>query len=87
FGAKGGSILRLVLRQGLTLALAGVAIGVPAALLLTGVMESLLAGVSPTDPATFVTTAAVFVAVAAMASLVPGLRAIRVDPVEALREE
>ncbi|NNF27903.1 MAG: ABC transporter permease [Gemmatimonadetes bacterium] len=87
FGAKGGSILRLVLRQGLTLALAGVAIGVPAALLLTGVMESLLVGVSPTDPATFVTTSAVFVAVAAMASLVPGLRAIRVDPVEALREE
>ena len=87
FGAEGGSILRLVLRQGLTLAFAGVAIGVPAALLMTGVMESLLVGVSPTDPATFVATAAVFVAVAALASLIPGLRAIRVDPVEALREE
>ena len=54
---------------------------------MTGVMESLLVGVSPTDPATFVATAAVFVAVAALASLIPGLRAIRVDPVEALREE
>ena len=58
-----------------------------AALALTGVMASLLVEVRPRDPVTFVAVPLVFLAVAAVASLVPALRATRIDPVAALREE
>jgi putative ABC transport system permease protein len=87
FGAEAGSILKLVVGQGLALAGTGVAIGLLAALPLTGVMESMLVGVTPTDPLTFGGIAALFLAIAALACWLPALRATRIDPVTALREE
>ncbi|MBW3534685.1 MAG: ABC transporter permease [Gemmatimonadetes bacterium] len=87
FGAERGGILRMVVGQGVALAGAGVAVGIVAALAATGAMASLLVGVEPRDPATFVAVPLVFLAVAAVASLLPALRATRVDPVAALRED
>ncbi len=87
FGAGADTILKLVVRQGLTLAGAGVAVGLVAAFAVTGVMESLLVGVSPTDPMTFGAISGLFVSVAVLACVVPARRATRVDPVTALREE
>jgi ABC-type antimicrobial peptide transport system permease subunit len=84
-GANRGDILRLVLRQGMTLAGAGIAIGIAASLALTRLLASLLYGVSATDPATFAAGAALFVAVAFAASYIPAIRATRVDPVVTLR--
>ena len=86
-GASTGEVLGLVLRQGVRLALAGVAIGLVAALLLTRVMRTMLFGVGATDPATFVLVPLVLLAVAALASYLPARRATRVDPIEALRSE
>src|SRR5712692_4830969 len=79
-GAQQGDILRLVLGQGLGLALGGVAIGLGGAFALTRVMESLLYHVSATDPATFVGIALLFVVVALAASYFPARRATRIDP-------
>lgn len=87
FGAESGSILKLVVGQGLTLAGGGVLLGLLVALPLTGFMESMLVGVTPTDPLTFGSISAVFVAVAAVACWVPARRAAHVDPVTALRDE
>jgi putative ABC transport system permease protein len=87
FGAGGGSILRMVVRQGLALAAAGVGIGVVAALGLTRVIESRLVGVEATDPLTFIAVAVTFLAIAAVACAVPALRATRVDPLSSLRLE
>jgi predicted permease len=87
FGAEAGSILKLVVAQGLALAGGGVALGLLVALPLTRVMETLLVGVTPTDPLTFAGISALFVAVAALASYLPARRATLVDPVAALREE
>jgi putative ABC transport system permease protein len=84
-GAERASILRLVLRQGLTLALAGIAIGLGASLALTRLMSKLLYHVSTTDPATFAGGAVLFAAVAMLASYLPARRATRVDPMVALR--
>ncbi len=84
-GAQHGDILRLVLGQGLGLALAGVSIGIGGAYALTGVMKSFLFHVSPTDPVTFIGIAALFVAVALAASYIPARRAARIDPMAALR--
>ena len=84
-GAQGSDILRLVLGQGLGLALSGVAIGVGGAFGLTGVMQSLLFHVNATDPGTFIGIAFLFVAVALVASYVPARRATRIDPMAALR--
>ena len=75
----------MVTRQGVTLALAGVAIGVGGAVALTRSMRALLFEVRPGDPLTLAAAAAALVVVAAAASAVPALRAARVDPVEALR--
>jgi putative ABC transport system permease protein len=86
-GAGRGQVLRMILRQGLTLAIAGVAAGVAAAFALTRWMESLLYEVRPTDPVTFATVPLVLVGVAILASLLPGWRATRVSPVQALRAE
>ena len=84
-GAQHGDILRLVLGQALGLALAGVILGVGGALALTRVMTGLLFHVSPTDPATFVGVALLFLFVALAASYLPARRAARIDPMEALR--
>jgi ABC-type antimicrobial peptide transport system permease subunit len=85
-GALPRDILRLVIGQGLGLALGGVGIGIAGALALTRVMKSLLFHVSATDPATYAGIALLFVAVAAGASWIPARRATRVDPMAALRE-
>jgi predicted permease len=84
-GAEQGDILRMVMAQALRLSLAGVAIGVCGAFVLTRVMKSLLFHVTAGDPMTFLSVAASFVAVALVASYVPARRAARLDPVSALR--
>jgi putative ABC transport system permease protein len=84
-GAPTSSIFRLVVREGLALSAVGIAVGLVAALPLTGVMRTLLVGVGATDPPTFVAVALLFLAIAAVASWVPGRRAARLDPTHALR--
>jgi putative ABC transport system permease protein len=86
-GAQRGDVLRLVLGDGMKLALLGVAIGLGAAMALTGYLASLLFSVTPFDPASYLTTAGILVAVAALACYVPARRAMRVDPLVALRAE
>ena len=87
FGAPPNGILRLVVKQGLMLALGGVGIGLILSLAVTRFMSSMLIGVSATDPVTLVGVAALFAAVAVLASYVPAKRATRIDPAIALREE
>jgi predicted permease len=86
-GARAGSVMGEVMRQGIGLALVGLGVGLCGALLLTRVLGSLLFGVTPQDPLTFVGTAALLIVVAAMACWGPARRAMNVDPVEALRHE
>jgi putative ABC transport system permease protein len=86
-GATRGDVMRLVVGQGMALALTGIAIGVVAAWALTRAMRGLLFGVSPHDPATFAAMAALLAAIAMGASYLPGRRATRVDPMVALRNE
>jgi putative ABC transport system permease protein len=86
-GAQAGAALRLILGQGLKLALIGVALGLAAALALTRWMESLLFEVRPTDPLTLCLIAVVLLCVAFVACWVPARRAARVDPLLALRSE
>jgi putative ABC transport system permease protein len=86
-GASSGEVLRLVVGHGLVLTAAGVGIGLGAAVALTRVMESLLYGVSATDPLTFAAIALLLTAVAVAASFIPARRATRVDPMIALRYE
>jgi len=89
FGATNESIFRLMIAQGLVLSVIGIAVGVAAALALTGVMEkaSMLISIKPTDPATYVAIALLFVMIASLASWVPARRAASLDPNAALREE
>ena len=86
-GAQHGSILRLVLRNGATMAIGGIAIGLMASLALTRAIGSLLVGVTPTDPVTFLGVSLLLAAVALIASYIPARRAARVDPMLALRAE
>jgi predicted permease len=86
-GAQPGQILRLVVGQGVRLALVGVAIGCAAALALTRLMRSLLFNVSPADPVTFVVVAILLAGVSVAACYIPARRAMRVDPMTALRYE
>ena len=86
-GASARNVAALVLRQGLLLALAGVVVGGGAAFALTRWMESLIFGVSPTDPVTFSAVAALLVGIALAASYVPARRATSVDPMRSLRVE
>ena len=86
-GAGRETVLGSVMAHGLTLALIGLVAGLAAALMLTRLMEALLFEVSPNDPATLAGVAALITAVAAAASLLPAVRATRVDPIVALRDE
>jgi len=86
-GAGSRDVLRLIVRQGMTLVSIGLALGVAGALALTRVMSSLLFEVQPADPLTFVSVSVLLAAVAFAASYLPARRATRVDPMVALRYE
>jgi putative ABC transport system permease protein len=86
-GAQASDILRMVVRQGMGLALAGVAAGLAGSLLATRMMTQLLYEVSPTDPVIYIGISLLLASVALLACLVPALRATRVDPLVALRYE
>jgi ABC-type antimicrobial peptide transport system permease subunit len=84
-GAGSADVLRLVIGRGITLAFAGIAIGVCASLVLTRLLASLLYRVSASDPSTFAAVAALFFCVALAAGYLPARRATRVDPTTTLR--
>lgn len=86
-GARPGEIIRMILRQGMGLALVGVTLGMLGAFALTHAMKSFLFAVTPTDPVTFLGVAAVLAAAAFAACYVPARRAAQVDPNVALRAE
>ncbi len=86
-GAKTADVVSLIVKMGLAPTLAGIGLGLVAAFAVTRFLESLLFGVSPTDPATFAVICVLLIGVAAVASFVPALRASRVDPQIALRYE
>jgi ABC-type antimicrobial peptide transport system permease subunit len=86
-GATAGDLLRLVLESGLKLTAVGVAIGVAASAALVRSLATLLFGVPPLDPVTFVVAPLALAVVALLACLAPALRALRADPIAALRAE
>jgi ABC-type antimicrobial peptide transport system permease subunit len=86
-GAADGRMVTMVLKQGMTLAVAGVVLGLAGAFALTRFLETLLFAITPTDAVTFASVAAVLLAVALVACYVPARRAARVDPMAALRCE
>jgi len=86
-GAKRKKILGMILRQGLELAIAGAAVGLVCALIVSHLMAGLLYGVTPTDPLTFAGVTLVLTTVALAACYIPAIRAMRIDPLVALRYE
>ena len=86
-GARAAEVSRMVVRQGGTVVLIGLAIGLIGAFALTRVMEAILFNVSPTDPATYVVVTVFLLAIGLMATYLPARRAAEVDPVEALRAD
>jgi putative ABC transport system permease protein len=86
-GAQPGNVFGMVVRQGLLAAVAGLTIGLAGAAALGKVLTTLLYGITPTDVATFAGVAALLVAVVLIACLVPARRAVRIDPLEALRSD
>jgi putative ABC transport system permease protein len=86
-GAQMSDVLKLVLKNGMSLAFIGAAVGVAGAVATTRVMSSLLFGVTPTDFATFAAVVVVLVLVAFVACYIPARRATKVDPLVALRYE
>ncbi|MCI0351045.1 MAG: FtsX-like permease family protein, partial [Acidobacteriales bacterium] len=86
-GASGSSVLGMVVRQGLTRAAIGIALGLAGAFAVTRLLANYLVGVTPTDPLTFAAVTLFLAVVAVMSSLAPALRATLVDPMIALRSE
>jgi ABC-type antimicrobial peptide transport system permease subunit len=86
-GAGNGQVVRLVLGQGLGIAIIGIVLGIGGAVGLSRLVASLLYGVSPSDPMTYGAVAGVIAVVAVAACLVPMRRATRVDPLEAIRAD
>jgi ABC-type antimicrobial peptide transport system permease subunit len=86
-GAQRGKIMAMVLRQGLGMAMAGAGLGLVGSVIVSHLMAGLLYGVMPTDPLTFVGVTLVLTGVALAACYIPARRAMRVDPMIALRDE
>jgi ABC-type antimicrobial peptide transport system permease subunit len=86
-GASKRDVVRLVLRQGAILTLVGLVLGLPPAVLLGQALSSLLFDVSPIDPLVFTLAPAILILAATLASLLPAVRATRITPLEALRNE
>ena len=86
-GAARGEVTTMVLRRSLMIAAAGITLGLAGAAGVTRVLQGMLFGVTPSDPLTFVVVAAMFAAIALVASYLPAQRAAGVDPLEALRCE
>ncbi len=86
-GAQAGDVVRLVIGQGMKLALLGIAVGLGGALVVTRSMKTLLFGVRPTDPLTFAAIALLLMLVALLACWIPARRATKIDPLTALRQE
>jgi ABC-type antimicrobial peptide transport system permease subunit len=86
-GAGAGSLMKMVVFQGVVLALTGVVIGIAAAMAVTRGLSFFLFGVNPFDPLTFTTVSLILLGAGVMATILPARRATRVDPVEALRAD
>jgi putative ABC transport system permease protein len=86
-GAQRRDIFSLVLKQGIILALIGVAIGLAGAIGLSKALSSVLYGISATDPVTFISVAVIMIAVALVACFFPARKATKVDPLTAMRYE
>jgi len=86
-GAQPSNVLKLIVTQGMTLTILGIFIGVAGAFALTRLLSTLLFGIAPTDPATFIVVSAVLLSASLLACYVPARRAMRVDPLVALRYE
>jgi putative ABC transport system permease protein len=86
-GAQISDVLRLVVIEGMKPTLFGVAIGLAVSLAVGPLLASLIYGVTPTDPLTFAAVSLILIAVALLACVIPALRATRVAPLQALREE
>jgi putative ABC transport system permease protein len=86
-GATSGRVMAMVMRQGMTMVIAGLGLGVVGALALTRLMTSLLFSVEPTDPVTFLAVGVVLIAVAALSCFIPARRVTTIDPMIALRSE
>jgi ABC-type antimicrobial peptide transport system permease subunit len=86
-GATRQNVLKLVLSRASIVLAVGICVGLAAALATGNLFRAVLYGISPTDPATYITAVAAMTAVALLAVLAPAQRAIRIDPAQALREE
>ncbi len=86
-GARTINVLSLIMKNGFTLVFTGIVIGIAGAFMLTRFLATLLFGITPTDAVTFIVVSAIFFVIAMMASLIPALRATKVDPLIALRYE
>jgi len=86
-GASPSDVLTQVVRQGITVVAVGVGVGLASAFALARLMASLVFGISPRDPLTFATVPLLLALIAALAAFVPARRAVRLDPMRALRED